>query len=87
MSQISVILLAGGTGSRMHSATPKQFLPLKGKPLFRYSLDPNTNTYSTTIRSALRYQGHAGKIPYLTALWQPLQIVSWSVSTMQQDPL
>ncbi|MBA3958474.1 MAG: 2-C-methyl-D-erythritol 4-phosphate cytidylyltransferase, partial [Parachlamydiaceae bacterium] len=27
----ALILLAGGTGTRMRSTTPKQFLPLKGK--------------------------------------------------------
>lgn len=37
--KISVILLAGGIGSRMGSATPKQFLPLKGKPIAFYSLE------------------------------------------------
>lgn len=36
---ISVILLAGGTGSRMGHSTPKQFLQLKDKPIARYSFD------------------------------------------------
>jgi len=36
---ISVILLAGGLGSRMKSETPKQFIPLLGKRLVLYSLD------------------------------------------------
>ena len=36
---ISVILLAGGIGSRMGAPLPKQFLSLKGKPLARYSFD------------------------------------------------
>ncbi len=35
----SVILLAGGTGSRMSTQTPKQFLPLKGKMIAHYSLE------------------------------------------------
>lgn len=39
MSRMSAILLAGGTGSRMNTTTPKQFLPLNGKPIFRYSLE------------------------------------------------
>lgn len=34
---VGVILLAGGTGSRMRSATPKQFLPLRGTPILRRS--------------------------------------------------
>lgn len=36
--KISVILLAGGTGSRMGSAIPKQFLPLQGVPVALHSL-------------------------------------------------
>ncbi|MBI2742587.1 MAG: 2-C-methyl-D-erythritol 4-phosphate cytidylyltransferase [Chlamydiales bacterium] len=40
MSQsISLILLAGGIGSRMGAATPKQFLLLKGKPVALHSLE------------------------------------------------
>ncbi|MBS4167900.1 2-C-methyl-D-erythritol 4-phosphate cytidylyltransferase [Parachlamydia sp. AcF125] len=35
----SVILLAGGRGSRMRQAMPKQFLPLAGKPLVFFSLE------------------------------------------------
>ena len=37
--EISVILLAGGKGMRMGLSTPKQFLPLQGKPLVFYSLE------------------------------------------------
>ena len=36
---VAVILLAGGKGKRMKSSTPKQFLPLLGKPVFLRSLD------------------------------------------------
>lgn len=36
---ISVILLAGGTGSRLPSPVPKQFLSLNGKQIIQYSLD------------------------------------------------
>jgi 2-C-methyl-D-erythritol 4-phosphate cytidylyltransferase len=38
-TSISVVLLAGGKGKRMQSATPKQFLPLLGKPVFLRSLE------------------------------------------------
>ena len=31
------IILAGGVGSRMKSDIPKQYLPVKGLPLFIYS--------------------------------------------------
>ncbi len=36
---IALIFLAGGAGQRMQSATPKQFLPLKGKPIALYSFE------------------------------------------------
>jgi len=36
---VSVILLAGGKGTRMRSSIPKQYLPLGGKPLALYSLE------------------------------------------------
>ena len=31
--KVTAIVLAGGKGSRMHSETPKQYLPLLGKPV------------------------------------------------------
>ena len=33
------VLLAGGVGSRMGTALPKQFMPLMGKPVIEYSLE------------------------------------------------
>jgi len=36
---VSAIILAGGKGTRMRSSTPKQYLPLGGKPLALYSLE------------------------------------------------
>ncbi|HEX2583474.1 MAG TPA: 2-C-methyl-D-erythritol 4-phosphate cytidylyltransferase [Chlamydiales bacterium] len=36
---ISLIFLAGGKGSRFGAPIPKQFLPLRGKPIVRYSLE------------------------------------------------
>lgn len=38
MNKHSVILLAGGSGSRMKSDIPKQYLEIKGKPVLAYSL-------------------------------------------------
>jgi 2-C-methyl-D-erythritol 4-phosphate cytidylyltransferase len=35
----SVVLLAGGTGSRMKSAVPKQYIPIHHKPLALYSFE------------------------------------------------
>jgi len=34
-----VIIVAGGTGSRMRSAVPKQFLLLKGKPVLMHTIE------------------------------------------------
>jgi 2-C-methyl-D-erythritol 4-phosphate cytidylyltransferase len=39
MSNTSLILLAGGTGSRMKKDLPKQFLSLAGKPIIMHLLD------------------------------------------------
>lgn len=39
MSQAVAIVVAGGSGSRFGSATPKQFLPLLGRPLLAHTLD------------------------------------------------
>lgn len=36
---LSVILLAGGKGTRMRSPTPKQYLMLKGKPIISYCFE------------------------------------------------
>jgi 2-C-methyl-D-erythritol 4-phosphate cytidylyltransferase len=36
---VHAIIVAGGTGSRMLNALPKQFLPLGGKPLMYYSIN------------------------------------------------
>jgi len=38
MPKVTAIVLAGGKGSRMQSETPKQYLPLFGKPILFYSL-------------------------------------------------
>ncbi len=37
--QLSVVIVAGGMGSRMQNPVPKQFLPLLGKPVLRWSVD------------------------------------------------
>ncbi len=39
MDNLSLILLAGGSGSRMGNPTPKQFLPLRGKPIALHSFE------------------------------------------------
>ncbi|MCW3074736.1 MAG: 2-C-methyl-D-erythritol 4-phosphate cytidylyltransferase [Flaviaesturariibacter sp.] len=39
------IIVAGGTGTRMGSATPKQFLPLQGKPLLYHTMKTFLEAY------------------------------------------
>jgi len=56
----SALLLAGGTGCRMNSAKPKQFLPLGPKPIAHYSLDvllgmPETAEIVVVCEPELRY--------------------------------
>lgn len=42
MKNIAVVL-AGGTGKRMGEETPKQFLPVLGKPIIQYSMEAFQN--------------------------------------------
>ncbi len=37
-----VLIVAGGSGRRMHSATPKQFVKINGKPLLMHTFDAFT---------------------------------------------
>ena len=39
------IIVAGGNGTRMNNATPKQFLLLKGKPVLFYAINTFLETY------------------------------------------
>jgi 2-C-methyl-D-erythritol 4-phosphate cytidylyltransferase len=38
-SKCYAIIVAGGSGTRMQSALPKQFLELNGKPVLMYTLE------------------------------------------------
>ncbi|MEH0157949.1 2-C-methyl-D-erythritol 4-phosphate cytidylyltransferase [Limibacter armeniacum] len=42
-----VIIVAGGKGSRMGTATPKQFLELAGKPVLMYTIEKFAHTLPT----------------------------------------
>ena len=39
MKKITALILAAGTGQRMHTDIPKQFIKINGKPLFIYSVE------------------------------------------------
>ena len=39
------VIVAGGSGSRMNSSVPKQFLLLKGKPVLYYTIDTFLKSY------------------------------------------
>lgn len=39
MSKIGVVVVAGGSGSRMKNSLPKQFIPVANKPILQYTLD------------------------------------------------
>jgi len=44
LSNVGVVILAGGSGSRMKAAVPKQFLPLASIPIISHSLKLFTET-------------------------------------------
>ena len=59
MSTVSLILLAGGSGSRMGGGIPKQFRLLQGKPLILYSFEffsslPEVNELVVVCESSYR---------------------------------
>ena len=39
MNKVGVMIVAGGSGSRMKSDTPKQFISLNGKPILQHTID------------------------------------------------
>lgn len=56
MSKNIAIIVAGGTGTRMGTAVPKQFLELKGKPILAYTLETFQN--SACIDGIVLVVGH-----------------------------
>ncbi|MBP6756913.1 MAG: 2-C-methyl-D-erythritol 4-phosphate cytidylyltransferase, partial [Bacteroidia bacterium] len=38
-SHYNIIIVAGGTGTRMQSNIPKQFLEIKGKPIIIHTIE------------------------------------------------
>jgi 2-C-methyl-D-erythritol 4-phosphate cytidylyltransferase len=55
------IIVAGGSGSRMNSDVPKQFLILKGKPVLYYSINSFLQTYEDCKIILVLAEEHIGK--------------------------
>ena len=61
----TMVLLSGGTGSRMHNSIPKQYMLLAGKPMIMHILEKSdvideivcTDEYRTPIRLMLEQYG------------------------------
>ena len=75
MSKVSVIITAGGTGKRMGSSLPKQFLQVEEKPVLMYTIelfyhfDPNFQIIITLPNEWKEYwedlvEEHDFKIPH-----------------------
>ena len=86
---LSIIIVAGGRGMRMQCETPKQFLPLKGKPLIEHSIELLMNLPWTTeviIACAPRYHSDFQDYPSIKftpggkrrqdSVWNALQCAS-----------
>lgn len=58
----TAVVLAAGSGTRMHSSVPKQFMELKGKPLIWYALE--AVEHSSIIDDCILVTG-AGDISYM----------------------
>ena len=46
----TVLMLAGGVGTRMGANIPKQFIKIKGKPIIAYTLDMLEKNEGSTDR-------------------------------------
>lgn len=78
--EYNVILLAGGTGSRMQNSIPKQYLLLAGKPLIMHSLEKINainevskvvivcaDEYRNTINKMIEQYGITKSVEYASA--------------------
>lgn len=74
MSHYWVVLAAAGSGKRMASAIPKQYLPLLDKPVITHALDKlfGLNIVAGGVVVLDQYDQHWPKLTYQTAkpLWQ-----------------
>jgi 2-C-methyl-D-erythritol 4-phosphate cytidylyltransferase len=64
MSRKIAVIVASGTGSRMGSEIPKQFLPLQGKPVLVHTLEKFLSIHDCEVILALSQQG--------LSFWEPI---------------
>jgi 2-C-methyl-D-erythritol 4-phosphate cytidylyltransferase/2-C-methyl-D-erythritol 2,4-cyclodiphosphate synthase len=55
---ITVLIVAGGVGSRMGHDTPKQYMPIHGKPVIRYAIDKFLSIPEITSVHCVINEGH-----------------------------
>lgn len=65
MNRIAVLIVAGGSGTRMGSEIPKQFLPLNGTPILMHTIRRFAETLTTCRLIVVLPQAHL-------AYWQEL---------------
>ena len=58
MEKFTAIVLAGGTGKRMHSHIHKQYLTLAGKPVLYYALKAFEELCTSMISQRLSLHHH-----------------------------
>lgn len=76
MGKTAAIILAAGSGSRMGSEIPKQFLELLGKPVFVHSVRAFDGIVQKLILvTAKRYVDYCGRILEKERLTSPWEIV------------
>jgi 2-C-methyl-D-erythritol 4-phosphate cytidylyltransferase len=70
MSDVGIVVLAGGTGSRMKASMPKQFLELAGVPVLHHSLDLFLERIPAHLRTLAR-KGPPFIVLVLDPIYQP----------------
>lgn len=71
MGKTVAIILAGGEGKRVGGGLPKQFLPLKGKPLIAHSIETFDNSNLIDEIIIVSHEKHIGRIIDLVDVIKP----------------
>ena len=80
------IIVAGGTGNRMNSTTPKQFLPLKGRPVLLHTLEvfhAAYNDLNLVVVLPERYLNYGQAIIESEAYFNNVQFVTGGTTRFQ----